>query len=599
MKEAFWGVLIIVLGLFGIVVINIFQNVTVDNDRVYYLIKESTEASAFDALDLTYYRLSGNLRIVEDKFVENLTRRFAENVTIGNYTIVVEDINEMPPKVSLRVKSGITSLMPGTSGNEFNIVNRVDGILETKYSIKEVIDFLGITEEEWEEIYGIEIEVDSGGQSVCETKIDGDEGECMPGDLMFTGFDDVTINQGLCTEPSEYVDRKANYKICNCGVWEEKSEIVSAKRVASGNEYVYTWKFTKTGDIRGINESITGRVLKPICTTDIAEMVPEGIEEVKPKEDGTSYEPSSDNSKYKLCPSGGIRIPIGMKFTMHPKYTPVNSINRYLDWTVTDENVLGIAYNKSSDPIKNAINDCILNSQSTNCLSKAIITAKNVGTSYVNVKTTQGQTAACKIEVFDGNVDSVGCKDITLDYGKSGVMKASYSPQNALYTDFKWSISNSSIATINESSGAVTAKSSGTTNVTVTAPNGKTGTCKLTVKAKPSSGGGSTFTGNSCSKTISEVVDVTTEEICQRVCTPFRPCPICSEVESCSTKCNEVVKSIRESVTYGGSEKKVTGKCDANGKRTALYYCIVKRSRYYYNRNATGTYYMYSQVEEC
>ena len=75
MEEAFLGVLIIVLGLFGIVVINIFQNVTVDNDRVYYLLKESTGASAYDALDLTYYRLSGNLRIVED-------------------------INEMPLKVS-------------------------------------------------------------------------------------------------------------------------------------------------------------------------------------------------------------------------------------------------------------------------------------------------------------------------------------------------------------------------------------------------------------------------------------------------------------------------------------------------------------------
>ena len=34
MKEAFWGVLIVLLGLFGIVVVNIFQNVTVDNDRV-------------------------------------------------------------------------------------------------------------------------------------------------------------------------------------------------------------------------------------------------------------------------------------------------------------------------------------------------------------------------------------------------------------------------------------------------------------------------------------------------------------------------------------------------------------------------------------
>ena len=60
MKEAFWGTLIIILGLFGIVVINVFQNVTVDNDRVYYLIKESTQAAALDALDLTYYRLYRN-----------------------------------------------------------------------------------------------------------------------------------------------------------------------------------------------------------------------------------------------------------------------------------------------------------------------------------------------------------------------------------------------------------------------------------------------------------------------------------------------------------------------------------------------------------
>lgn len=64
MKEAFWGVLIVSLGIFGIVAVNLFQTVTVDNDRVYYVLKESTEASAYDALDLTYYRLTGNLRIV-------------------------------------------------------------------------------------------------------------------------------------------------------------------------------------------------------------------------------------------------------------------------------------------------------------------------------------------------------------------------------------------------------------------------------------------------------------------------------------------------------------------------------------------------------
>ena len=99
MKEAFWGLLIVLLGLFGVVVVNLFQNVTVDNDRVYYLIKESTEAAAYDAIDLTYYRVTGNIRMVEDKFVENLTRRFAQNVTIGDYKIIVEDLNELPPKI--------------------------------------------------------------------------------------------------------------------------------------------------------------------------------------------------------------------------------------------------------------------------------------------------------------------------------------------------------------------------------------------------------------------------------------------------------------------------------------------------------------------
>ena len=164
MKEAFWGVLIILLGLFGIVVVNLFQNVTIDNDRVYYLIKESTEASAYDALDLTYYRLSGNFRIVEDKFVENLTRRFAQNVTVGNYTIVVEDLNEVPPKVSLRIRSGVTSL----KGEEFSLLNRVDGIIETKYSLNEVLNFLceGKTEEECDEIennFKTGVEIDRTG----------------------------------------------------------------------------------------------------------------------------------------------------------------------------------------------------------------------------------------------------------------------------------------------------------------------------------------------------------------------------------------------------------------------------------------------------
>ena len=74
-------------------------------------------------------------------------------------------------------------------------------------------------------------------------------------------------------------------------------------------------------------------------------------------------------------------------------------------------------------------------------------------------------------------------------------MERDYYPKNSTYVDLKWSISNTNIATIDEKTGAVVAKNSGSTTVTVTAPNGKSGTCTLTVKSKPSSGGGSSGGG--------------------------------------------------------------------------------------------------------
>ena len=111
MKEAFWGILIVMLGLVGIVIVNIFQNVTIGNDQTYYLLKESAEAASYDAIDLAYYRLNGDIRMVEDKFVENFTRRFAQNIgNNGNYYISVQEITGQPPRISIKVSTGITSL---------------------------------------------------------------------------------------------------------------------------------------------------------------------------------------------------------------------------------------------------------------------------------------------------------------------------------------------------------------------------------------------------------------------------------------------------------------------------------------------------------
>ena len=73
---------------------------------------------------------------------------------------------------------------------------------------------------------------------------------------------------------------------------------------------------------------------------------------------------------------------------------------------------------------------------------------------------------------------------LTLGAGESYTLTKSVSPSNAS-TSYTWSSSNTSVATV--SNGKVTAKKSGTANITVKTSNGKTATCKVTVKPAPTS----------------------------------------------------------------------------------------------------------------
>ena len=89
MKWSFASVGLIMLGLFGIVIIMLFNDITVSNEQDYYTLKYATEASMLEAVDETYYRLTGYVKISKEKFVENFTRRFTETSTFGqgNYGI--------------------------------------------------------------------------------------------------------------------------------------------------------------------------------------------------------------------------------------------------------------------------------------------------------------------------------------------------------------------------------------------------------------------------------------------------------------------------------------------------------------------------------
>lgn len=135
MKESFWGILIFFVGLVCIYFIYFFQDVTNTDEHNYNLLKESTEAAMIDAFDLEYYREKQSIRIDREKFVENFLRRYAEAASFNKtYEITIYDVNEIPPKVSLTVGS-VAGGADFASGKviEFDIVNRLDAILETPY----------------------------------------------------------------------------------------------------------------------------------------------------------------------------------------------------------------------------------------------------------------------------------------------------------------------------------------------------------------------------------------------------------------------------------------------------------------------------------
>ncbi len=131
MKESYWGYWLILLGIFVIVIMMLINSVTTTTTQDYYLIKEATEAAMVDAIDYGYYAEYKELRINKEKFVENFLRRFSETININKtYDVDFYDIYEAPPKVSLKVTSNSGTFFVGSAADNFDIINKIDAVLE-------------------------------------------------------------------------------------------------------------------------------------------------------------------------------------------------------------------------------------------------------------------------------------------------------------------------------------------------------------------------------------------------------------------------------------------------------------------------------------
>lgn len=139
MNKGMLTVGIILLSLIALLMINVLTNYSTGGELDYYLVKETTDSAIEDSLDMTYYRKCGLYRMDKEKFVESFLYRFADSVdNTRSYKIGFYDINEVPPKVSIKVDSlTVLSVNASTDGSgdkeAANITTSYDAIVESKY----------------------------------------------------------------------------------------------------------------------------------------------------------------------------------------------------------------------------------------------------------------------------------------------------------------------------------------------------------------------------------------------------------------------------------------------------------------------------------
>ena len=135
MHESFWGTFIISTGVIIIALIFFMQKVTNTGEQTYNLLKSTTEAAMMDAVDYdAYYEDTGDkpkvVRINREAFVESFIRRFSQNASLTNtYVVEFYDINEYPPKVSIRLKTKEGAVIMNEEF-DFDVTNQIDAILE-------------------------------------------------------------------------------------------------------------------------------------------------------------------------------------------------------------------------------------------------------------------------------------------------------------------------------------------------------------------------------------------------------------------------------------------------------------------------------------
>ena len=115
------------------------------------------------------------------------------------------------------------------------------------------------------------------------------------------------------------------------------------------------------------------------------------------------------------------------------------------------------------------------------------LTANAAGTAVIAATTASGKTAKCTVTVLPAPSSvKLSQASVTLGKGESFALTATLNPSASASKKKTWSSSNTAVAAV-DANGKITAKAAGTATITFQTYNGKSATCKVTVKNAPSS----------------------------------------------------------------------------------------------------------------
>lgn len=208
--------------------------------------------------------------------------------------------------------------------------------------------------------------------------------------------------------------------------------------------------------------------------SDASDVVSVSNGRLEAKKSGTAHiTVTTDNGKSATCEvivppeptamaiePNKLELAAGKSRTLSYSFTPDDAATRSLTWESDAPNIASVN-------------------------QQGVVTANAEGTARISAKTANGVLGYCDLTVFPAPT-SINISKTSLQLHVDDVTTLSYSvlPTNAVY-EISWQSSNPDVALVNDS-GEVTAKSQGTTNITVSTDNGLSASCKVSVHPVPS-----------------------------------------------------------------------------------------------------------------